>query len=205
MHISPKLIDNGLNWWIYMSTDARTAHPFNSGPTKGGFNHPAIDLVLSPGRVEEIPEVQFFPTLGKILTVANAPFSLLRTTACDAKLLEISDTSKNGGYSKVAGAWVQLAYRIEWHNQKSEKLLSLARMIQSEIAMPNVPFSVRYTVSPYRSWYGRENAGFYGLALELAGKGHDARSAWAAATEGCEIVAVAISKVGISDALLYME
>lgn len=205
MHASPKCIEHGPNWAIYMSTDAQTAHPFRSEPSEGGFNHPAIDLVLSPGRVKEIPEVQFFPTLGKILTAANAPFSLLRTTACDAKLLEISDTTKNGGYSKVAGTWVQLAYRLDWHNQESSKLVSLARMIQREIVIPHIPFSARYTVSPYRSWHGRENEGFYGLALDLAGKGHDAGSAWAAATEGCERVAAAVAKIGTSDALLYMK
>lgn len=197
-----KLVEKGKGWWLYTSADAETAHPFDSEiRDDGSVNHPAIDLVLCPGRVAEIPEVQTFPTLGRVLSAANAPLSLLRSTACDANLLD-ADPTKNGGYPKAAGAWVQLAYRLDWHNQEADKLLALARMIQADICMPDVPFAIRYTVSPYRSWHGHE--GFHGLGLEFVGKGHDADSAWKIAAEGGELVAAAVAKVGTSAALLNM-
>lgn len=200
-----ELVEKGTDWSLHTSPDAETAHPFVSETREdGSYNHPAIDLVLFPGRVGEIPEVQAFPTLGKVLTAANARFSLLRSTACDAKLIEVAAPTKNGGYPKVAGAWVQLAYRLDWHNQDVDKLLSLARMIQNTIFMPDQAFAIRYIVSPFRSWYGREDEGFHGLGMEFAGKGHDADSAWLAATEGGERVAAAVAKVATSEALLLM-
>lgn len=199
-----ELVEKGKDWWLFRSSDAGTAHPFIAEAREdGSYNHPAIDLVLQPERVCEIPEVQDFPTLGRVLNAANAPFSLLRSTACDAKLLD-ADASKNGGYPKAAGGWVKLAYRLDWHNQDASKLLSLAKMIQGEMLMPDVPFAIRYTVSPYRSWHGREGEGFHGLGLDFVGKGLDAESAWEAATEGGERVADALAKVAGSEALLRM-
>jgi hypothetical protein len=202
-HSQRTLVEHTGDWSLYVSREATTTHPLQYElRDDGGQCYPAIDLVLFPERASHIPEVQALPVLETLLTAANARLSLLRTTACDAACRTADDTSRNGGFPFVAGAWVHLAYRLDCHNQRQEKLLTLARFIQAEFQAPYLPYGVRSTVSPYKEWFGRH--GYYGLALEFVGKGHDADDALVAATETGHSLAKAIAQVSTSDTLLYM-
>lgn len=200
---SSTLVERADGWALHISSQATTAHPLRHELRDDGTQcYPAIDLVLFPDRVNQIPEVRALPVLATLLSCANAAWSLLRTTACDASQRPVEDPSCNGGYPYVAGAWIHLAYRLEWHNQTEENLLALSRMIQAKFHAPPLPYGVRCTVSPYRSWFGRQ--GYYGLGLEFVGKGSDTESALIAGTATGEALAKALAHVAGSQTLLYM-
>jgi hypothetical protein len=150
--------------------EAESCAPYPSEThADGKRNEGFFSLVLRPGVVDHLPEVEEFPALGNILRWTNRPDAPLSSTACDAGCVARDDGTL------FAGGLIYFIRRALGENRSKDAWLSFSAML-TKFLPDNPDWRFRVEVRPLIHLYGDESS--WAMKIEFGAIGNTVSGAW---------------------------